>query len=54
MPDFIFQANIARYTELLATESDARKITMLSKLLAEEEAKLAAFHAEKPRSNAAE
>ena len=33
MPDFIFQANIAHYKELLATETDARKIATLHKLL---------------------
>ena len=36
MPDFIFRANIANYKELLETETDARKIAMLHKLLAEE------------------
>ena len=41
MPDFIFQANIAHYKELLANETDARKIATLRKLLHEEEAKLA-------------
>ena len=46
MPDFIFQANIAHYQELLAIETDAHKIAMLRKLLAEEEAKLEAWRAE--------
>jgi hypothetical protein len=54
MADFIFEANIAHYRKLLATETDARKIAMLHKLLAEEQAKLADFHCKKPRSNAAE
>lgn len=45
MADFIFQANIAHYQELLATETDARKIIMIRKLLAEEEAKLAEWRA---------
>lgn len=43
MPDFVFQANIAHYKELLANETDPRKIATLCKLLAEEEAKLAAW-----------
>lgn len=45
MADSIFQANIAHYQELLATETDARKILMIRKLLAEEEAKLAEWRA---------
>ena len=35
MPDFIFHANIAHYKDLLATETDARKIAMIRKLLEE-------------------
>ena len=54
MADFIFRANIAHYKEQLASESDARKIAMLQKLLAEEEAKLADWHARNPRPTAAE
>ena len=54
MPDFIFQANIARYKELLPSETDARKIATLRRLLAEEETKLADFRANNRRSNAAE
>lgn len=54
MPDFIFEANIAHYRELLTTETDTRKIVILRKLLAEEQTKLADFHAKNPRSNAAE
>jgi hypothetical protein len=54
MPDFIIEANIAHFRELLATESDARKIATLRKLLAEEEVKLAEWRARHPRSSAAE
>ncbi len=54
MPNFIFDANIARYKELLVGERDTRKIATLHKLLAEEEAKLAHWHFQNPRSNAAE
>ncbi|WP_420969842.1 hypothetical protein [Bradyrhizobium sp. B120] len=36
MQNFIFQANIAPNKELLATETDARKIATLRKLLAED------------------
>ena len=54
MPDFIFEASIAHFKELLATETDARKIVTLRKLLAEEEEKLADFQARKQRPNAAE
>jgi hypothetical protein len=53
MLNFIFQANIAHYKELLATATDARKIAMLHKLLAEEKAKLADFHIKKAREKAA-
>lgn len=45
MADFIFKANIAHYHELLAAETDARKIATLRKLLAEEEAKYAEWRA---------
>ncbi len=38
---FIFEANIAHYKKLLACETDTRKIDMIDKLLAEEEAKFA-------------
>jgi hypothetical protein len=41
MANFIFEANIAHYKELLASETDAGKIAMIQKLLAEEEAKFA-------------
>jgi hypothetical protein len=53
MANFIFEANIAHYRELLATETDARKIATLHKLLAEEQTKLADFHSKRPGSNAA-
>ncbi|MGY3583134.1 hypothetical protein ACVIGB_007803 [Bradyrhizobium sp. USDA 4341] len=54
MADFVSRANIAHYRELLATEADARKIEMLHKLLAEEEAKLAEWRKQNPRPKAAE
>ena len=54
MADFVLNANIAHYKELLATETDTRKIAMLHKLLAEEEAKLAEWHRQNPRPKAAE
>ena len=54
MPDFIFQANVAHYKELLPSETDARKIATLRRLLAEEETKLADFRANNRRSRAAE
>ncbi len=47
--DFIFHANIAHYKKLLETETDARKIAMLHKLMTEEEVKLAAWNAQNPR-----
>ncbi|MBU6463869.1 MAG: hypothetical protein KGL35_09700 [Bradyrhizobium sp.] len=49
MADFVIRANIAHYKELLDTETDSRKIEMLRKLLAEEEAKLAEWQAKNPR-----
>ena len=54
MTSFIFEANIANYKELLASETDARKIAMLHKLLAEEEVKFADWRAKNPRPKAAE
>lgn len=54
MPDFIFEANIAYYKTLPATEIGSRKVAMLHKLLAEEEAKLADWHRRNPKSGAAE
>ena len=54
MANFIFQANIAHYKELLASESDAKKVAMLHKLLAEEEAKFANWRAKNPNPKAAE
>jgi predicted phosphatase len=54
MADYIFQANIDHYKHLLAVETDPQKITMLRKLLAEEEAKLADFRAKNPKPKSAE
>jgi hypothetical protein len=54
MADFIFHANIAHYRKLLASETDARKIAMLRRLLAEENAKLADWHDKNPKPSAAE
>lgn len=54
MPEFIFRANIAHYRELLASGTDAREITTLRRLLAEEEARLADWRARNPKSNAPE
>jgi CO dehydrogenase/acetyl-CoA synthase beta subunit len=54
MPDFIFHANIAHYKDLLATETDARKIAMIRKLLEEEEHKLTEWQAKTSKPKAAE
>jgi len=54
MASFIFEANIANYKELLASETDAEKIAMVHKLLAEEEAKFAEWRAKNPNPKAAE
>ena len=54
MPDFVFHANIAHYKELLAVETDARKIAILRQLLAEEETKLADWCLRSPKPKAAE
>jgi CO dehydrogenase/acetyl-CoA synthase beta subunit len=54
MPDFIFPANIAHYKDLLATETDARKIAMIRKLLEEEEHKLTEWQAKNPKPKPAE
>jgi hypothetical protein len=54
MADFIFRANIAHYKELLESETDAMKLAVLRRLLAEENAKFAAFLRKPPNSNAAE
>ena len=51
---FVFERNIARYKELLATETDPKKIAMLSKLWAEEETKFAEWRANSPIRNTAE
>ena len=54
MADFIFQANIAHYRELRATETDSRKIATIRKLLSEEEAKLAEWRVKNPGPKATE
>lgn len=54
MADFIFKANIAHYENLIAVESDARKLTMLRKLLSEEEAKYTEWRKQNPSPKAAE
>lgn len=50
MPEFIFQANIANYHKLVASETDAQKTAVLRKLLAEEEAKLAEWRAKQVKA----
>ncbi|WP_198964701.1 hypothetical protein [Bradyrhizobium sp. C9] len=50
MPEFVMQANIAHYKELLGSETDRDKIAALRKLLAEEEAKLAEWRAKNRRT----
>jgi hypothetical protein len=50
MSAFIFSANIAHFKELLATETDARKIATLRLLLVEEEAKYDEWRAKNPRA----
>lgn len=54
MADFIFTANIAHFKQLLATETDMVKTALLRRLLAEEEAKLADWHAKNSKPGAAE
>jgi hypothetical protein len=49
MPKFIFEANIAHYKGLLANETDPKRIEILGRLLAEEEAKLAEYHTQQQR-----
>lgn len=53
MADFILTANIAKYKKLLEVETDASKTSMVRKLLAEEEAKLASWHVKNPKPSAA-
>jgi hypothetical protein len=50
---FHFSANIAHYKELLATETDARKIATVRMLLADEEGKLADWRGQNQRAKAA-
>ena len=54
MSNFIFEANMANYEKLLATETDPKKIAMVRKLLAEEEAKLSDWRAKNEIPNTAE
>ena len=54
MADFVFKANIAHYNDLLAAETDTRKIATLRKLLAEEEVKYAEWRKQNPSPKAAE
>jgi hypothetical protein len=54
VPDFVFQANIAHYKELLVSETDPKKIATLRRLLAEEETKLAEWREKSGGSNATE
>jgi hypothetical protein len=54
MSNFVFEANIAHYEKLLATETDAKKVAMLHKLMAEEQSKFAEWRATNPKLNAAE
>lgn len=54
MQDFIFEANIARYKRLMATETDGQKLATLHKLLVEEQTKLAGYHKMDPRPTAKE
>jgi hypothetical protein len=50
MPDKIALLNIDHFRKLLETESDETKRATIRKLLAEEEAKLAAVKKEKPKA----
>lgn len=54
MSNFIFEANIANYEKLLATETGPKKIAMVRKLLAEEEAKFSDWRAKNEKPNTAE
>jgi hypothetical protein len=54
MPDYIFRANIAHFKEVLAGETDLKKIEVVKRLLAEEEAKLADWHAKNQGPKAVE
>jgi hypothetical protein len=49
MDKFIARANIAHYRERLTTEADDKERQMLMRLLAEEEAKLAALENHPPK-----
>jgi hypothetical protein len=52
--DFVFEANISRYKDRLARETDPNTIATVRKLLSEEKAKLAEWRALKPEPKAAE
>jgi hypothetical protein len=54
MSSFIFEANIANYEKLIATETDAKKIAMVQKLMAEEEIKFSKWLAENQKRKAVE
>ena len=43
MPELIAKANMEHFEKLLQTETDPKKRAMIERLLAEEEAKLAAL-----------
>ncbi len=49
MPDFVFRANIAHFKNRLITATDPEQITLLRKLLAEEEEKLAQWYADRQK-----
>lgn len=54
MSNFIFEANIAKYKKLLVTETDAKKIAMVQKLIAEEKAKFCEWRGQNQKPNTAE
>ncbi len=47
--EYVFQANIAHYEELLASEPDVQRSAALRELLAEEQAKLLEWRAKQSR-----
>jgi len=54
MTHFIFEANISRYKDRLARETDPNTIATVRKLLLEEKEKLAEWRAQNPESRAEE
>jgi len=54
IPGFHLSGEYRPLRRTAATETDARKIATMRKLLSEEEAKLAEWRAKNPKSNAAE